>query len=124
MAESHWRTLVDGSKYADRMPIGLEHVIRGADGECVRGLYRRLYQLGKMAAVVVGDFQSTDEVLAMLEVRRYAPQRSLCQASTRAPTTPSPANVPGPDRCAGRIWERGRHARPATRDAACTALPR
>ena len=68
MAESHWRTLVHGSKYAERMPIGLEHVIRGADGECVRGLYRRLYQLGKMAAVVVGDFQSTDEVLSLIHI--------------------------------------------------------
>ena len=67
MAEDYWKELVRGSRYADRMPIGLESVIRGADGATVRGLYKRLYRLNRMAAVIVGDFESAAAVLATLE---------------------------------------------------------
>ena len=56
-----------GSKYADRMPIGLEGVIRGADPRTVRGLYKRLYQTSRMAAVIVGDIESAAALLATLE---------------------------------------------------------
>jgi zinc protease len=47
-----------GSRYADRMPIGLESVITGATHETVQGFYRKWYKPELMAIVAVGDFDA------------------------------------------------------------------
>jgi hypothetical protein len=47
---------VQGSKYASRLPIGLEKIIRNVPAEVVRGFYRRWYVPSNLAVVMVGDF--------------------------------------------------------------------
>jgi predicted Zn-dependent peptidase len=49
--------MMKGSKFADRMPIGLESIIRNVPAETVKAFYRRWYQPGLMAAIAVGDFE-------------------------------------------------------------------
>jgi len=56
-AEAHWQLMMKGSKYADRMPIGLESVIRSVPASTVKGFYQRWYRPEHMAIVAVGDFQ-------------------------------------------------------------------
>lgn len=46
-----------GSKYADRLPIGKDSVIKGAPAELVKAFYERWYRPESMAVVVVGDFE-------------------------------------------------------------------
>ena len=44
------------NRYAERLPIGLESVIRGAPAAAVRAFYERHYRPERMAVVAVGDF--------------------------------------------------------------------
>lgn len=55
-SEAHWELMLAGSLYADRLPIGLELVIRDADAATVRAFYERWYQPQHMAVIAVGDF--------------------------------------------------------------------
>ena len=95
MAEDYWKQLVQGSKYAERMPIGLEDVIRGANGALVRGLYARLYRPSQMAAVIVGDFESASALVAMLEEEfgSEPPLVGLEREALMAPPVPVPVPV-------------------------------
>ena len=52
----HVVPVLQGSKYADRLPIGKETVIRGVPAETVRAFYKRWYRPEHMCVVVVGDF--------------------------------------------------------------------
>ena len=45
-----------GSAYADRSPIGLEHIIESATSDQLRAFYDRWYRSDNMALVFVGDF--------------------------------------------------------------------
>jgi hypothetical protein len=49
--------MMRGSKFAERMPIGLESIIQGVSAETVKAFYRRWYQPRFMAVVAVGDFE-------------------------------------------------------------------
>ena len=86
---------MQGSKYAERMPIGLEDVIRGANGALVRGLYARLYRPSQMAAVIVGDFESATALVAMLEEEfgSEPPLVGLEREALMAPPVPVPVPV-------------------------------
>ncbi|MCL2210342.1 MAG: insulinase family protein [Treponema sp.] len=48
--------LFKGSAFADRQPIGLEHIIENATSEQLRAFYDRWYASYNMALVFVGDF--------------------------------------------------------------------
>ena len=48
--------LFQGSRYADRQPIGKVEVIQRADAAALRGFYERWYRPELMAVVAVGDF--------------------------------------------------------------------
>lgn len=61
-AEAYWKLLMSGSKYAERLPIGLQSVIKDGDPEVFRRFYRKWYRPERMAVVVVGDFQDLDGV--------------------------------------------------------------
>jgi hypothetical protein len=54
-----------GSKYADRLPIGLEKIIKTVPADVVKGFYQRWYRPQNLAVVAVGDF----DVDRMVEVR-------------------------------------------------------
>jgi zinc protease len=49
--------LFNGSRYAERLPIGQEDVIRNAKPEALRRFYRDWYRPDLMAVVVVGDIE-------------------------------------------------------------------
>lgn len=46
-------------QYAERLPIGLEKVIRTVSSETVKRFYQKWYHLQNMAVIAVGDFHDT-----------------------------------------------------------------
>jgi hypothetical protein len=52
-----WELMHRGSKFADRMPIGLESVIRNVSAETVKAFYTRWYHPQNMAVIIVGDYE-------------------------------------------------------------------
>ncbi|KAF2950745.1 hypothetical protein DAI22_01g209300 [Oryza sativa Japonica Group] len=67
MQDSHWALLFEGSKYAERLPIGTEKVIRTVPHETVRHFYHKWYHLSNMAVFAVGDFPDTQAVVEMIK---------------------------------------------------------
>lgn len=49
--------LLEGTPYPDRLPIGLEEVIKNSNPEEIRNFYHLWYQPKNMAVIAVGDFQ-------------------------------------------------------------------
>jgi predicted Zn-dependent peptidase len=66
-AEAYWKTLMEGSLYAERSPIGLENVIREADPQVLRNFYAKWYRPERMAVVAVGDFSDLDGVVDLIK---------------------------------------------------------
>ncbi|UPR04019.1 metallopeptidase [Chloropicon primus] len=63
VVQAHWKAIMKGSKYEDRLPIGIEKVIRECTAEEVRAFRDRWYAPERMAITVVGDFEeSMDEM--------------------------------------------------------------
>ncbi|XP_027932710.1 zinc protease PQQL-like, partial [Vigna unguiculata] len=60
--DAHWMLMMEGSKYAERLPIGLEKVIRTVSSETVKHFYKKWYHLCNMAVIAVGDFSDTQEL--------------------------------------------------------------
>lgn len=48
-------TMYPGSKYGERMPIGLMSVIDGCNPEAIRSYYRKWYRPDNQAIIIVGD---------------------------------------------------------------------
>ncbi|KDP33755.1 hypothetical protein JCGZ_07326 [Jatropha curcas] len=68
MQDAHWILMMQGSKYADRLPIGLEKVIRTVSAETVKQFYRKWYHLHNMAVIAVGDFSDTKSVVELIKM--------------------------------------------------------
>ncbi|XP_015571815.1 zinc protease PQQL-like isoform X2 [Ricinus communis] len=68
MQDAHWVLMMEGSKYADRLPIGLEKVIRTVSAETVKQFYRKWYHLHNMAVIAVGDFSDTKSVVELIKM--------------------------------------------------------
>jgi zinc protease len=62
------RAQLEGSRYADRSPIGDPDIIRGAQREQLLRFYRDWYRPDLMAVIVVGDV-NRDAVAAMIKQR-------------------------------------------------------
>lgn len=58
--------LFQNSRYARRLPIGSEEIIRTADAPTLRRFYEDWYRPGLMAIIAVGDFQA-DEIEAKIQ---------------------------------------------------------
>ena len=56
MMDKQLPVLLQGSRYAERLPIGLPEVIENTPPERLREFYRRWYRPDLMAVVAVGDF--------------------------------------------------------------------
>ncbi|XP_065849756.1 zinc protease PQQL-like isoform X2 [Euphorbia lathyris] len=67
MQDSHWSLMMEGSKYADRLPIGLEKVIHTVSAETVKQFYKKWYHLHHMAVIAVGDFPDTKSVVELIK---------------------------------------------------------
>jgi len=48
--------IFQGSRYAERLPIGLPNIIQNATAEQLKDFYRRWYRPDNMAVILVGDF--------------------------------------------------------------------
>ncbi|XP_047310984.1 zinc protease PQQL-like [Impatiens glandulifera] len=67
MHDSHWALMMEGSKYAERLPIGLEKVIRTVSASTVLNFYKKWYHLQNMAIIAVGDFSDTQSVVQLIK---------------------------------------------------------
>ncbi|KAJ9547899.1 hypothetical protein OSB04_020442 [Centaurea solstitialis] len=67
MQDAHWLLMMEGSKYAERLPIGLEKVIRTVSPEIVKRFYTKWYHLQNMAVIAVGDFSDTKSVVELIK---------------------------------------------------------
>lgn len=76
VAEAQWKLMMQGTKYAERLPIGKEDIIQGIPASKVLAFYKRWYRPENMAVVAIGDFSDPGVVVEMI-------QRHLgkCQAS-------------------------------------------
>ncbi|HMB71888.1 MAG TPA: insulinase family protein, partial [bacterium] len=54
--DQQFPVLLKGSRYADRLPIGLPEIIRNAPPDAIRRYYRDWYRPERMAVLAVGDF--------------------------------------------------------------------
>ena len=82
------RVQLEGSRYADRPPIGDPEVIEQAQREQLMRFYRDWYRPDLMAVIVVGDVDR-DAVVAMIK-SHFSP------LTNPAPERPRPAfDVPG-----------------------------
>ena len=72
--------MLPSAQYADRLPIGLESVIRNVSAATVRGFYDRWYRPENMAVIVAGDIQDSAAVVAQIRTAMEP-----CRAHTQAP---------------------------------------
>ena len=80
--------IFQGSRYADRLPIGLPEVLKGAPRERLVDFYQKWYRPDNMAVVVVGD-------LPVAEAEQLIQKRfGVIPASKLAPSSVD-AGVPG-----------------------------
>ena len=87
--EAEFPLLLEGSRYADRLPIGTPEVIQNVSYGRVRQFYQDWYRPDLMAVVAVGDFDP-----AAIEARIRSRFSSI-----EAPSSPKPRPVYGvPDR--------------------------
>ncbi|MEP7382482.1 MAG: insulinase family protein [Gemmatimonadota bacterium] len=80
-----------GSKYADRLPIGLPEVIRGANPAALKRFYHEWYRPDNMAVVAVGD---VDPARLVALIRQHfsgmtAPARARARPSIAVPPNDS-----------------------------------
>ncbi|OMO91639.1 hypothetical protein COLO4_18244 [Corchorus olitorius] len=61
--DDYWTLVFQGSKYAERLPIGLENVIKTVSCQTLKQFYQKWYHMGNMAVIVVGDFSDTKVAL-------------------------------------------------------------
>lgn len=86
-SQALWALMHQGSKYADRMPIGLESIIRNVSASTVKAFYNKWYHPAHMALVVVGDFDDLNVVLEAVET-------SLGFSGVELPSKPLIPTVP------------------------------
>jgi len=66
--DKHFPVLLQGSRYAERLPIGDTGIIRGATPGPLKRFYQDWYRPNNMAVIAVGDFNA-DSVQAMIAAR-------------------------------------------------------
>ncbi|XVF34974.1 hypothetical protein REPUB_Repub18cG0104500 [Reevesia pubescens] len=64
--DAHWALMMQGSKYAERLPIGLEKVIQTVSSETLKQFYQKWYYLQNMAVIAIGDFPETKSVVELI----------------------------------------------------------
>lgn len=72
------------SQYAERLPIGLESVIRTVPAVTVKSFYQRWYRPEHMAVVVVGEFPDPDAIVDLVRAH-MEPCRPATEEATPIP---------------------------------------
>ena len=77
--------LFKGSKYANRLPIGRDSIIKNFNPDAIRRFYREWYRPNLMAVVVVGDISSNDALQLIRKhfsgLKNPSPQRERIYAT-------------------------------------------
>lgn len=60
MSRQYFPKLFNGSKYADRLPIGKDDVLKNFKHETLKSFYKNWYRPGLMAVLVVGDIDPAE----------------------------------------------------------------
>lgn len=89
--DAYWQLMLEGSKYAERLPIGLEKVIKTVSPETVKQFYQKWYHLHNMAVVAVGDFIDTQSVVELLKM--HFGQKVSPDSSPLVPHYPVPSHA-------------------------------
>ncbi len=80
--------IFQGSRYADRLPIGLPDILKSAPRERLLAFYQKWYRPDRMAVVVVGDI-ATDEAERLIQQRfSVIPAASGAAAATERTVPP------------------------------------
>ncbi len=82
MLEKILPVLFQGSRYAERLPIGKKQILEGATAQDLKQFYQRWYRPDLMAVTVVGDFDvdKVEQALTKLfgpKPRQQGPERPL-----------------------------------------------
>lgn len=80
-----WPTMLKGSLYPERLPIGTLENLENFEHETIRGFYKKWYRPDNMAVIVVGDFDADEMEKQVIDYF----------SMNDAPTTP--LNRPVPD---------------------------
>lgn len=67
MRQQYFPVLLNGSKYADRLPIGIKEIIENCPYDTIRKFYHDWYRPDLMAMVVVGDIKPDDMEAKIIE---------------------------------------------------------
>ncbi|KWW31695.1 MAG: zinc protease [bacterium P3] len=67
LRDKTWPTMLKGSRYAERLPIGLESVILGFKRDDIVRFYKDWYRPDMQAVVIVGDIKDVDEMEARVK---------------------------------------------------------
>lgn len=87
--EAQWKLMLQGSQYADRLPIGLESVIKNVSADTVRAFYDRWYRPENMCVAICGDFDDCDAVVDLVrELMEPCAARGPPIESPRFPLVP------------------------------------
>ena len=62
-SEAYWKLLMKDSLYAERLPIGLESVIKKGNPAVFRRFYEKWYRPERVAVIAAGDFADLDAVV-------------------------------------------------------------
>ncbi|KAK6944867.1 Peptidase M16, N-terminal [Dillenia turbinata] len=90
MQDAHWALMMEGSKYAERLPIGLEKVIRTISADVVKQFYKKWYHFSNMAVVAVGDFADTQSVVEL--IRTHFREKIAAPSPPELPYYPIPSH--------------------------------
>lgn len=86
MSRQYFPRLFNGSKYADRLPIGKDDVLRTFKPQTLQRFYKDWYRPSLMAVIVVGDI---DPVLAEAAIKKhFGPYKDPVGAPVRPAITP------------------------------------
>ncbi|XP_020265173.1 zinc protease PQQL-like isoform X2 [Asparagus officinalis] len=91
MQDAHWALMFEGSKYAERLPIGLEKVIRTVSPDTIKRFYERWYHLHNMAVIAVGDFPETESVVELIK-KHFGNKISIYGPPPVVPNYPVPSH--------------------------------
>jgi len=86
MMRKYFPRLFNGSRYAERLPIGTDDVLKNFKYETLQSFYKQWYRPNLMAVVVVGDI---DPAIAEAKIRKH-----FGKAKNPANAKPRPAITP------------------------------
>lgn len=84
-----WATMLQGSKYAERLPIGTLDRLENFEYSDIRGFYKKWYRPDNMAVIVVGDFDADEMENKIIDF--FTMTDAPCSPTVR-PTYTIPAN--------------------------------